>query len=285
MMIQVVRTGVVAVDPADGHTLWAYQGPQFNTIRAATNQVNAARSESWNPKLDYIYAGQQDGSVVALKAKTGAPVWTAQVSGAGTYGSASGAESAPFTQYYDDGADGIVLACPNGGESPFRGHMDAYNSKTGALVWRSWTTPDPTQLPYILTWANPAEASQGGAAIWSIRLLILSSGWSTSAREPVPVDGSPAGQNLFGVSDMAVDWNRRASLVFPGMHHDNWDLTLEPAEPDQRADRREDGPVIAPAGRTDTCVLNAANGGRYRTSDQERRCAFRHERRGWKIDD
>ena len=44
MMIQVVWTGVVAVDPGDGHTLWAYQGPQFNTVRAATNQVNAARA-------------------------------------------------------------------------------------------------------------------------------------------------------------------------------------------------------------------------------------------------
>jgi outer membrane protein assembly factor BamB len=46
-------------------------------------------------------------------------------------------------QWYDDGGDGIVLSAPNGGESPSRGHVDALNAKTGALVW-NWTTPDPT---------------------------------------------------------------------------------------------------------------------------------------------
>jgi hypothetical protein len=291
MMIQVVRTGVVAVDPADGHTLWAYQGPQFNTVRAATNQVNAARSESWNPKLNYIYAGQQDGSVVALKATTGAPVWTAQVSGAGTYGSASGAESAPFTQYYDDGADGIVLACPNGGESPFRGHMDAYNSKTGALVWRSWTTPDPTQLPYILTWANPAEASQGGAAIWSIPAVDPELGLVYFGTGNLyPWTGRQPGKNLFGVADMAVDWKTGAlRWYFQEMHHDIWDL--DTPNPPNRINVPIDGkmtPVIAHGGKNGYLyVLNAKNGGpvpHFKIQEEKVRVSTTTNKAGQKID-
>src|SRR6202035_4927549 len=116
-----------------------------------------------------IFDGQQDGSIAALNAKTGAPVWTTSVIGAGTYGDVTRAESAPYTQFYAiPGTDGIVLSAPNGGESPFRGHVDAYDAKTVKLIWRSWNLPDPTQVPYILSWGNPAEAATGGAADWAI---------------------------------------------------------------------------------------------------------------------
>ena len=193
LMYQIVTAGVVGINPGDGTVAWEYKGVPFDTVRGSTTTHTAARGISWSPKLDYIFAGQNDGSVVALKAKTGAPVWTAQVSGAGTFGSATGAESQPFTNYFDDGKDGVIVTAPNGGESPFRGHLDAYNAKTGALIWRSWTTPDPTQLPYILTWANPAEASQGGAnrrctgspGPEPAQLLAPSARWEASYRNQV----------------------------------------------------------------------------------------------------
>ena len=83
------RTGTIAVDPADGTTKWEYKGVPYDTVRGSTTQHVAARAISYFPKTDMVYTGQEDGSVVALKAKTGAPVWTAQVSGAGTYGAAT----------------------------------------------------------------------------------------------------------------------------------------------------------------------------------------------------
>ncbi len=114
--------------------------------------------------------------------------------GAGTYGDVTGAESAPFTQYYDiPGTDGVVLSAPNGGESPFRGHLDAYDAKTGKLLWRSWNLPDPTQVPYILSWGNPAEAATGGAADWSVPADRSAGGrCGLRDREPVPGDGPRA---------------------------------------------------------------------------------------------
>jgi putative pyrroloquinoline-quinone binding quinoprotein len=225
LLMEQLRAGTIAVNPADGTTAWQYSGVKYDTVRGSTTQHVAARGISYFPKLDLVYTGQEDGSIVALKAKTGAPVWTAQVSGAGTYGSATGAESEPFTVVYDDGADGIVISAPNGGESPFRGHVDAYNAKTGALIWRSWTTPDPTQLPYILSWANPAEASQGGAAVWSIPSVNTQLGlvyYSTG--NVYPWTGTQAGDHLWTASIVAVDWKTGAlRWFFQQLKHEIWD--------------------------------------------------------------
>ena len=93
------------------------------------------------------------------------------------------------------GTDGIVLSAPNGGESPFRGHLDAYDAKTGALLWRAWNTPDPTQTPYILSWSNPAEAATAGAAVWTIPAVDPGLG-TVCLRdgESVSGDGSAAGE-------------------------------------------------------------------------------------------
>ena len=95
--------------------------PAAHAARARL-RVDNTRDESYSPTLNLIYAGQQDGSIVALNAKTGAPVWTTSVIGAGTYGDVTGAESAPYTQFYDiPGTDGIVLSAPNGGRAPSAG--------------------------------------------------------------------------------------------------------------------------------------------------------------------
>jgi glucose dehydrogenase len=226
LMYQDVTAGMVAINPGDGTVAWQYSGVKYDSVRGATTQHTAARGISYDPATDDVYVGQNDGSVVALKAKTGAPEWTAQVSGAGTYGSATGAESQPFTQYYNDGADGVILSAPNGGESPFRGHLDAYNAKTGSLIWRTWTTPDPTQLPYILTWANPAEASQGGAPVWSIPAVDTQNGLVYFGTGNLfPWTGRQPGDDLWGTALMAVDWKTGAlRWYYQTVKHDIWDL-------------------------------------------------------------
>jgi len=43
--------------------------------------------------------------------------------------------------------------------------LDAYDAKSGKLLWRAWNLPDPTQVPYILSWGNPAEAATGYSAL------------------------------------------------------------------------------------------------------------------------
>jgi putative pyrroloquinoline-quinone binding quinoprotein len=265
LMYVPVTAGVVSINPGDGSVAWEYAGVKYNTIRGSTTQVRPGRTVSYSPKQDYIFAGQNDGSVVALKAKTGAPVWTAQVSGAGTYGSATSSISQPFTQYFDDGADGIVLSSPNGGESPFRGHLDAYNAKTGALIWRAWDTPDPTQLPYILTWANPAEASQGGAALWGLgpavdtQLGLVYYGTGNL----YPWTGRQPGDNLWGTSLMAVDSKTGAlRWYYQTLKHDIWDLDCPqaPSVMNVPIDGKMTAVVAEGCKSGQLVVLNAANG-------------------------
>jgi hypothetical protein len=264
LMYQDVTAGMVAINPGDGTVAWQYAGVKYDTVRGATTTHTAARGFAYDPKTDYVYVGQNDGSVVALKAKTGAPVWTAQVSGAGTYGSATGAESQPFTNYYDDGGDGVILSAPNGGESPFRGHLDAYDAKTGALIWRTWTTPDPTQLPYILTWANPAEASQGGAPDWSIPAIDTQNGLVYFGTGNLfPWTGRQPGDDLWGTSLMAVDWKTGAlRWYYQTMKHDIWDLDCP--QPPTRFNAPLDGkmtPMVAEFCKSGVeVVLNAVNG-------------------------
>ena len=88
-MFQNYALGMSAVNPADGTVAWEYKGVPFDTVRTPTATVGPSRGIAYNAKHDLVYMGQKDGSIVALKAKTGAPVWTAQTSGVGTYGSAT----------------------------------------------------------------------------------------------------------------------------------------------------------------------------------------------------
>ena len=207
---------------------------------------NNARTQGYSTKLNMVYSGQQDGSIVALNAKTGAPVWTTSVIGAGTYGDATGAESEPFTQYYDvPDTNGILLSAPNGGESPFRGHVDAFDAKTGKLLWRTWNLPDPTQVPYILCWGNPAEAATGGAAVWSIPAVDPQLGRSSTAPgNPFPETGRSPGWSLWTETIMAVNWKTGALKWFFQMTHHDWHRPRPSAPADGAAcpDRRQGDP-------------------------------------------
>jgi quinohemoprotein ethanol dehydrogenase len=213
-----------------------------------------------------VYSGQQDGSIVALNAKTGAPVWTTSVIGAGTYGDATGAESEPFTQFYDvPGTNGVLISAPNGGESPFRGHLDAFDAKTGKLLWRTWNLPDPTQVPYILSWGNPAEAALGGAAVWSIPSVDPQLGtvfYGTG--NPFPETGRSPGWSLWTESVMAVDWKTGAQKWFMQLTHHDW-LDFDVPHPSMVLRVPIDGkmtPVLAEGSKGGFFyVLNAKNGG------------------------
>jgi alcohol dehydrogenase (cytochrome c) len=225
LLYQAFIQGVAAMAPDTGQLAWRYDGPSSPQLTQLGQRlrVDNPRTESYSSKLNMVFAGQQDGSIVALNAQTGNPIWSTSVIGAGTYGDVTGAESAPFTQYFDmPGTDGIVLSAPNGGESPFRGHLDAYDAKTGKLLWRSWNLPDPTQVPYILSWGNPAEAAVGGAAVWSIPSVDPQLGtvfYGTG--NPYPETGRSPGWSLWTETIMAVD-QATGSLkwFFQTTHHD-----------------------------------------------------------------
>src|SRR5580765_6041843 len=119
-------TGVAALDPTTGNTLWTFQG-------AAKDIDTGATYPSYRVRLSYgngmIVAVQQDRSLVALNAKTGAAIWTDQLSQVGTFGAASHQNGPGLSLFYNDGKDGLVIAASNSGDGPLRGHEDAFNAK------------------------------------------------------------------------------------------------------------------------------------------------------------
>jgi alcohol dehydrogenase (cytochrome c) len=268
LMLQNYMNGVSAMDPLTGVVKWNYKGPVSAQLTQQGQRFrnNTARTQGFSTKLNMIYSGQQDGSIVALNAKTGAPVWTTSVIGAGTYGDATGAESEPFTTYYDvPGTNGILLSAPNGAESPFRGHVDAFDAKTGKLVWRTWNLPDPTQVPYILSWGNPAEAATGGAATWSIPSVDPELGMVYfGTGNPFPETARSPGWSLWTDTQMAVDWKTGALKWFFQMTHHDW-IDLDVPHPSMVLRVPIDGkmtPVLANGSKGGFFyVLNAKNGG------------------------
>jgi glucose dehydrogenase len=217
--------GVVALNPLDGSTLWSYVGPPPVNGAQSTSFGSSARAFSYGNGM--IFTGQQDGSIAGLNAKTGAAIWTYNVSGAGVFAGHTSLTS-PATLFFNDGKDGLVFGGPNFGDAPMRGHLDAINAKTGALVWRVWTTPDPGQMPYILTWANPAEAAVGGGATWSSyaadsqnRILYFGTG------NVYPYTGRQPGKDLWSSSLMAVNISTgKLRWYYQTTHHDLWDYDV-----------------------------------------------------------
>jgi quinohemoprotein ethanol dehydrogenase len=221
-MFESANKGMVALDPTDGKILWSYVGPGPVNGAASLGFGSSARTESFGNGM--VFSGQQDGSVVGLNAKTGAVVWTAQVSGVGVFAGHNSLTS-PATTFAPIGKDGIVLAGPNNGDAPMRGHMDALDAKTGNLIWRWFTTPDPGQLPFILTWANPAEAAVGGAAIWTDSAVDTELGMVYfGTGNTYPYTGRQPGKNYFTDGTVALDVNTgKLKWYYQMVHHDVWD--------------------------------------------------------------
>jgi quinohemoprotein ethanol dehydrogenase len=215
--------GVVAINAVTGASKWTFvgtaplQAPCFGPGFCLGSSANGARDISMGDGM--VFAGLQDGSVVALNQNNGQEVWQANVASIGTT-AGTVRETNPWTVY----ANGVVLTTVDGGDSPIQGHIDAYNAKTGALLWRWFSTPDPTTLPFILTWTNPAEAATGGGAVW-VRPAID----TKLNRVYIETGNAHAnlsdGKNLWTSSVVSLDLQTgKLMWYFQGIHHDQWDF-------------------------------------------------------------
>jgi glucose dehydrogenase len=230
-MFLVADSGVVAVDPTNGKVLWQYIGPPPKPASPgatpAQSLIFGNTSKGFSFCNGMVIAGQQDGSIVALNARTGAPIWVNEVSDVNEFAGHTGQEAPPTDCDPNAGPnhDGLVFAGPNGSSSPLRGHLDAINAKTGQLIWRFFTTPDPTQLPFILTWGNPAEAALGGGGTWGTTAIDpgLAMVYSETGNAYAQLGRQP-GKDLWTASSFALDEETgQLRWYWQETHHDNWD--------------------------------------------------------------
>ncbi len=215
--------GVEAVNAVTGAAKWTFvgtaplQAPCFGPGFCLGSGANGARDISIGGGM--VYAGLQDGSIVALNQTNGHEVWQADVASVGTT-AGTVRETNPWTVY----ANGVVMTTVDGGDSPIQGHIDAYNAKTGALLWRWFSTPDPTTLPFILSWTNPVEAATGGGTIW-VKPAIdtkLNRVYFETGNAHANLSN---GKNLWTTTIASIDLQTgKLKWYFQGIHHDQWDF-------------------------------------------------------------
>jgi alcohol dehydrogenase (cytochrome c) len=206
---------VFALQATTGAILWEYwSGIDQKITTVCCGWVN--RGLAMGEGL--LFFGQLDAHVVALDMQTGKMVWKTPIE---QWEHGYTITSAPL--YYD----GIVYSGISGGEFGVRGRLTALDAKTGAILWRSYTLPEPGEFGSE-TWPPGTDHSmRGGATIWNTPALDPELGlvyFATGNCGP-DFDGSMReGDNLFCASLMAVQAKTGAyAWHFQQVHHDIWD--------------------------------------------------------------
>lgn len=145
-----------ARDKRTGNAKWEF------TLPPATRY--AYNSDGPTVSNGKVFFGDSAGRLFALDQRTGQKRWQTQMDDT----IASQTTSSPIVH------GGLVYVGTSSGENmlprdypccTFRGHMDAYDIDTGALVWRHYTVPEPVEVG---TWPNGAKRFEpSGVGVWS----------------------------------------------------------------------------------------------------------------------
>ena len=154
---------VYALDARTGALLWKYdpQVPKDHAKYVCCDVVNRGAALY----KDRVYVGTLDGRLIAIDAKTGAPVWDVQTTPKDGSYAITGAPRI---------AKGRVVIGNAGSEYPVRGYISAYDAATGNLAWRTYTVPGDPAKPFesdalkkaASTWSGDWWKAGGGGTAW-----------------------------------------------------------------------------------------------------------------------
>jgi quinohemoprotein ethanol dehydrogenase len=150
---------VFAFDAATGKRLWSFdpEVPRDWLRQGCCKAVNRGVA-LWKDK---VYVGAFDGRLIALDARSGKPMWTADTTGRKPLYTITGAPRV---------VKGKVIIGNGGGDFGTRGYISAYDAETGALAWRFYITPRDPKLGQehpelegaLKTWDRNRDWSIGG---------------------------------------------------------------------------------------------------------------------------
>ncbi|MDT8327454.1 MAG: methanol/ethanol family PQQ-dependent dehydrogenase [Roseovarius sp.] len=150
---------VYALDLAqDGKIIWKYEPKQDPNVIPVMCCDTVNRGVAYAD--DTIFLHQADTTVVALDAKTGEVKWSA-VNGDPSIGETNTATVLPVK-------DKVIVGI-SGGEFGIRGHVTAYDIKTGERVWRAYSMgPDSDTLmdPENTTHLGKPVGADSGTNTW-----------------------------------------------------------------------------------------------------------------------
>ncbi|MBO9499376.1 MAG: PQQ-dependent dehydrogenase, methanol/ethanol family [Novosphingobium sp.] len=225
---------VTAYDGKTGKVLWKYDpkvGPEW--ARLACCGPSARGIAAWKGK---IYIGALDGRLIAIDAKDGHEIWTAQTFPPGHEYSITGAP-----RVYD----GKVVIGNGGADYGSRGFVTAWDAETGKKVWKFYIVPtDPAKGPdgeasdSAMTIAQPTWTGN----FWDVAAGGGGNAWDSFAYDPdldtVYIgtgNGSPhmwhfrsqdKGDNLFLCSMVAVDAKTgQYKWHYQMVPEEDWDFT------------------------------------------------------------
>lgn len=266
MYVTASYSRVFAVDTKTGDELWEYNARLPDGIMPCCDVIN--RGVALYDNL--VIFGTLDAKLVALDAKTGKVKWKKKVA---DYKEGYSITAAPMI------VDGKVITGVSGGEFGIVGKAEAYDAKTGKILWSRPTVEG--HMGYIWkdgkktengisggkagqTWPGDLWKS-GGAATWlggtydpETHLLFIGTGnpapWNSHMRP---------GDNLFSSSRLAIDPDTgKIVWHFQTTPHDGWDY--DGVNELISFDYKEGGKTVKAAATADRngfmYVLNRTNG-------------------------
>ncbi|HVW06071.1 MAG TPA: pyrroloquinoline quinone-dependent dehydrogenase [Vicinamibacterales bacterium] len=260
MYIATPYSRVVAIDPTNGHELWAYKLPTGNP---ATRGVEYWPGAGQTPAQ--VVFGSNDGKLYSLNAATGAPNAAFGANGIVDLNTPDVLQGLPGR----DGLSSPPIVYKNlvitGGmtqENPPHGpagDVRAWDLRTGKIAWTFHSVPRAGE-PHTDTWSGQSNAQRSGVNVWGFLAVDAERGIVYMPFGAPSVDqygGDREGDNLFGSSLVAADANTGKYLWhFQVVHHDIWDadLTGAPALIDVKQGGRTI-PAVALVGKTGLLFL------------------------------
>src|SRR6202167_1231740 len=236
------RRDVVALDAATGELLWVHSEKEGPRGAAAPRQLSGRGVAWWkvggDERILYVTPGYR---LIALNAKTGAPV--------STFGNAGAIDLKLDDDQQIDLVTGEVglhatpLVAGNtvivgaahlaGGEpkskSNVKGYVRGFDVKTGKRLWIFHTIPKPGEFGYN-TWEKDSAEYTGNTGVWAQISVDEELGMAYLPVELPTGDyygGHRPGNGLFGESIVAVDLKTgQRKWHYQLVHHGLWDMDI-----------------------------------------------------------
>jgi len=215
------ENAIYALDALTGRQLWMYEHRNPDRTFNCCGRVNRGLAILGTT----LFMNTLDMHIIAVDAKSGRELWKTKMfdhMAAGGYA----APGAPLIV-----KDKLIVGMA-GGERGVSGFLDAYDPKTGTLLWRFHTIPQPGD-PNFGTWAGDSWKT-GGASTWNTGAYDADTNtlfWGTSNPWPDYFDDNRAGDNLYSASVLALDPDTgKLKWFYQFTPHDthDWDSTQNP---------------------------------------------------------
>lgn len=226
---------VVALDPASGSEIWRFT-PDPPTVADRGLGLGSRSLAYWRDENNMrIFHNTLDGRLLSIDARTGRVDPDFGEGGAvmlrkGLYPDGSDADSVGSSSPPAVVGDVVVaqvvgtITAPMTEATP--GHIRGYDVRTGEMVWRFNTIPQPGETGHE-TWENESWRYTGNTGVWSMMSVDTETGYIYLPVEASSNDfygGHRHGDNLFSQSLVCLD-GRTGELIwyYQLTHHGLWD--------------------------------------------------------------